>query len=240
MRANRGRQETDYAGSPNDLATVFLGRRVPAAWRLGYTRRMAARHRPIREIEIKLRVADVAALVRKLARLGASSEGRVLERNTLYDTPDSYLRRTGRLLRVRSEIPAGSGHVRAGKRAALLTFKAPVPAASQSRYKEKLESEMAIRHPQRWRSALRTLGFRPGFEYEKYRSSFRSPGVHLCLDEAPVGAFLELEGRPAAIDRVARLLGYKTRDYIRATYWDLYASDCERRSEVPRNMLFRE
>lgn len=199
---------------------------------------MAARTRQIREIEIKLRVTEPEAVILDLQRLGAA-EGRVLERNTLYDTSDSYFRRTGRLLRVRIEMPAAAGAVKAGKKHAIVTFKAPAPTRPNSRYKEKLETEAPIRRPEQWDRTLRSLGFRPGFKYEKYRSSFRLSGVHACLDETPVGAFLELEGRPAAIDRTARQLGYRPREYIRGTYWDLYAADCARRGKVPRNMLFR-
>ncbi len=119
-----------------------------------------------------------------------------------------------------------------------MTFKAPVPAASRSRYKEKLECEVPIRNPERWARDLRVLGFQPGFRYEKFRSSFTLPGVHICLDETPIGAFLELEGAPAAIDRAARRLGYGHQGYIRGTYWDLYAVDCARRRRSPGNLLF--
>lgn len=194
---------------------------------------------PHREIEIKLRVADQLALLRKLEAFGFRADGRVLERNTLFDTPDSYFRRTGRLLRVRIETPAGSAAIKAGKAAALVTFKAPSNDRRLSRYKEKLESEVAIRRPEAWSRALVALGFNPGFRYEKYRSSFRFRSLYVCLDETPIGSFLELEGAPAAIDLAAQRLGYSPGDYIRATYWDLYAADCARRGKSPRNLLFR-
>lgn len=203
-----------------------------------YTRQMLKAKAPVREIEIKLPVNDVPGLVRKLVKLGARTEGRVLEQNTLYDTPDSDFRRTGRLLRVRNETPAGSREVRAGRKAGLVTFKAPVPRRLKTRYKEKLEWEEPIKNAKEWVRQLRKLGFKARFEYEKYRSSFRLPGVHACLDETPIGAFLELEGSPAAIDRAARHLGYGPRDYIRATYWELYAADCARRGQKPRNLIF--
>lgn len=194
--------------------------------------------RPALEIEIKVQVDNVPLLLQKLAALGALVEGRALERNTLFDTADAYFRRTGCLLRLRSEIPAASAAVCAGKQNALVTFKCSVPRSPYSRYKEKLETEIEIRHPERWDRDLRALGFKPGFRYEKYRSSFRLPGVQLCLDETPIGAFLELEGGPRAIDRTARRLGYGPRDYIRGTYWDLYAADCARRGRSPRNLVF--
>jgi adenylate cyclase class 2 len=219
-----------------ELATRFV-RRARAEIEV-YTSQMLQAKPAAREIEIKLRVVGVPEMVRKLAKLGARAEGRVLEQNTLYDTGRSDFRRTGRLLRVRSETPAASKEVRAGKRTGVVTFKAPVPGRPRTRYKEKFEWEAAIANPREWAGQLRALGFKAGFEYEKYRSSFHLPGVHACLDETPIGAFLELEGSPAAIDRTAQRLGYRLRDYIRATYWELYAADCKRRGRKPRNLIF--
>jgi adenylate cyclase, class 2 len=192
------------------------------------------------ETEIKLRVRDMPALVRRLRQIGARDHGRVFEENTLYDTPAADFRRHGRLLRVRIET-SKSGH-----RDAKLTSKAPAPPkpASQCRpksaprHKERLEREVALRDPARAARLFAAMGLRPSFRYEKYRASFRLRGLHLDLDETPCGTFLELEGRPAAIDRVARALGYSVRDYIRATYWDVYAADCRRRGRKPKNMLF--
>jgi hypothetical protein len=62
--------------------------------------------------------------------------------------------------------------------------------------------------------------------------------LHVSLDETPVGVFLELEGAVPEIDKVASALNFSPPDYIRATYWDLYAADCRRRGRTPRNMLF--
>jgi adenylate cyclase class 2 len=92
--------------------------------------------------------------------------------------------------------------------------------------------------PRRLSQALRGLGFRPGFRYEKYRTSFHLNALHIDLDETPVGVFLELEGRPTAINRAARVLGFSPKDYIRSTYWTLYAAECRRHHRKPQNMLF--
>jgi adenylate cyclase class 2 len=193
----------------------------------------------MREVEIKLRISDMSGLVRQLGRLGATPQGRVFERNTLYDTPDSDFRKRGRLLRLRIETPAPSGAIRGGRRRAVITSKTPAPARPGSPYKQKFEREAPVRYPEHWDRVLRSIGLRPGFRYEKYRTTFRLPGLHLDLDETPVGVFLELEGTPRAIDRVACALGFAPRDYIRGTYWDLYAADCRRRGRLPQNMLFR-
>jgi adenylate cyclase, class 2 len=192
-----------------------------------------------RETEIKLRVDDLAALIRKLHRLGARTHGRVLERNTLFDTPDADFRRRGRLLRLRVETPARSPLIAAGPAGAVLTSKRPVPASDLAGYKQNLESEAPVAASKYLLAQFRALGLRPAFRYEKFRTSFRLGRLHLDLDETPVGAFLELEGDPRLIDRAAHALGYSRRDYIRATYWVLYAADCRRRGKIPRDMLFR-
>jgi adenylate cyclase class 2 len=58
------------------------------------------------------------------------------------------------------------------------------------------------------------------------------------LDETPVGAFLELEGPPDAIDKAAEALGYSRKDYLVKNYLELYAEDCRRKGVSPGNMLF--
>jgi adenylate cyclase class IV len=204
-----------------------------------------------REIEVKLRVADVPTMLSKLKNLGAHYESRVLERNTLYDTPDSDFRRRSALLRIRAEAPlprAGFESPNVTSCSALprtiLTSKAPAAlrSARDRRYKEKLERELVVHGPPtRWDRKLRSLGLRPGFRYDKIRSTFRLsrlPGLAIELDETPAGTFIELEGLPRAIDRAARALGYSSRDYYCGSYWDVYVADCRCRGITPRNMVF--
>ena len=197
-----------------------------------------------REIEVKLRVDRPEELIRRIRSLGAVCDGRVFERNTLYDTAGGDVRRQARVLRVRTETPAASSLVRAGRQAAVVTSKAPMDAGAgrRSRYKEKLERELPIRDVRGFETALGRIGLRATFVYEKYRSIFHlggSRGLHLCVDETPVGTILELEGAPKAIDRAAKALGFTQKEYIRGTYWDLYAADCRRCGVKPQNMMFR-
>ena len=193
---------------------------------------------PRREIEIKLRVSDLPRILRKIQSLRPRLLGRVFEQNTLYDTPAGDLRRRDCLLRLRTETPAVSKLIHAGKRAAIITSKSPAPSSSRSPYKQKLETEWPLQNLPAWRRALRVLGCRPAFRSEKHRSTFLLRDLHLDLDETPAGIFLELEGPPQSIDRAARALGFARRDYLRSTYWDLYAADCRRRGRRPGNMLF--
>jgi adenylate cyclase class IV len=216
-----------------------------------YSPAMPRHRRTNREVEVKLRVADVPDMLRKLKNLGARYESRVLERNTLYDTPDSDFRRRGALLRIRAETPAPRAGAQAtspahgsAARRTILTSKAPAILRStrDRRYKEKLERELVVPgSPNRWDRVFQSLGLRPGFSYDKFRSTFRLsrfPGLAIDIDQTPAGTFLELEGSPRDIDRAARALGYSSRDYYRGTYWDVHVADCRRRGLTPRNMVF--
>lgn len=199
-------------------------------------RRQTSAHKPSQEIEVKLRVADRGALLARLSELRAVYQGRVHEMNTLYDTRDRSLMRKGQLLRIRTERQADrpgkqSAGVNRKLEGALLTFKGPVhrpdsPAGRGGRrYKVREEREVRVADGDQLAVILESLGLRPSFRYEKYRSTYRLPkldNVTLDLDETPIGDFLEAEGVRAAIDRAASLLGYEPGDYVTKSYWELF------------------
>lgn len=216
-----------------------------------------------KEVEVKLRVADLAAFRRRLARLGMrrAARGRVHERNTLYDTPQGGLAKHGQLLRVRQEERSGKA-TRAsgtGNLRAVLTYKGPAlpvtsvgtaqdkpsDTAQERRYKVRQEIEVGVAEPEQLRLILEALGLRGWFRYEKYRTSYQLPasfrwaaGLQVELDETPIGVFVELEGPPRAIDRVASQLGYAPADYITKSYLALYLDQCRKRGVPPGDMVF--
>jgi adenylate cyclase, class 2 len=194
------------------------------------------------EIEIKLRVADRAAVLRRLAKLKAHLQiARTHEMNTLYDTADGQLRRGGQLLRIRVERPAPRGAKKPAARKRptniVLTHKGPAQASGEGgkvshgtssegrAYKVRQEREVNVTDADVMAAILAAMGLQPSFRYEKYRSTYtlsQAKGLKVELDETPVGDFLELEGRPKAIDRAAALLGYGTADYITKSYGVLW------------------
>ncbi len=237
----RSTERIDYDGSRVGLATAPVHRQNRSV--IYYP--MPQTRKTNREIEIKLRVTDIRSTIHELTAIGAISKGRVFEQNTLYDTPQSDLRQRARLLRIRTETPAVRvTKIPSAPQRIVMTAKAPLdkPARTRkkSRYKERAEREVVVTDARLRRSdtPLRALGFVPKFRYEKFRTSFRLGNLHLGLDETPAGDFLELEGPPESIDRVAGALGYLPSTYIRVTYWDVYAADCRRRGLTPNNMLF--
>jgi adenylate cyclase class 2 len=136
-----------------------------------------------------------------------------------------------------------------------LTYKGPVQpiagaqashsrsALTGKRYKQREELELTVRNPGMLNKILSSLGYGPGFRYEKYRTTYRLralPHLAVDLDETPVGVFLELEGPRPAIDKAAKLLGYSPQDYSDQTYWDVYRDYCGRHGIPVRNMVFSD
>jgi adenylate cyclase, class 2 len=197
-----------------------------------------------KEIEVKLRLSDRAGMLRQLAKLRAELVvDRVHEVNTLYDTAEGALAVLGQLVRIRIERPAGgaggsrkkpgakAAQTQMGKGRALLTFKGPSesglgdPSATSRAYKIREEHESPVEDPVEMAKVFAAMGLVPWFRYEKYRSTFRLPGIagaKVELDETPIGDFLEIEGPQAAIDRAAKQLGFRRSDYITKSYGALF------------------
>ena len=103
---------------------------------------------------------------------------------------------------------------------AWLTYKAPV--SGEHRYKVREEHESGVDDPDAVHRMLIGLGFTPRYRYQKYRTQYGSGELQACLDETPLGCFVELEGEPEAIDRVAAELGFGEDAYIRSSYRELH------------------
>ena len=204
-----------------------------------------------KEREIKLRIENLGALRRALAKLGALVvTSRVHELNVVFDTPEFDLAKHEHLLRIRTETSGASRRRTYGTgRRALVTFKRPVAAAGgtgkSERHKVREEIELEVSDGKSLARIFEGLGMSAWFRYEKLRTTYRLPdsrgwakGLLIELDETPIGVFLELEGPAAAIDRAARALGFQSRDYILANYIVLYREYCRSRDEEPRDMLF--
>lgn len=202
-----------------------------------------------REIEVKIRIADAAGLMVRLKALSARKVRSVFEENVLFDTKDEAFREREAILRLRREVPVSQIGRWASRRAkrtgeGILTFKGLLKrkSAGGERYKEREEIEFRIQNAKRLEGVLRRIGMRTWFRYEKYRSEYRSrrfPGLKLDLDQTPMGIFLELEGPRREIQRAARALGHSSREYITASYLELYAAECARRGSKLGNMTFQ-
>ncbi|HYL09814.1 MAG TPA: class IV adenylate cyclase [Candidatus Acidoferrales bacterium] len=135
--------------------------------------------------------------------------------------------------------PGGSAPLDAGLAGDALQF------VSAGRHKVREEIEVEAAEPAALAHILEALGMRAWFRYEKFRTTYRFPatarwatGLLIELDETPIGAFVELEGPPEAIDRSAKLLGFTPKDYITRSYLELYLAECRARGVAPAHMVF--
>ncbi len=191
------------------------------------------------ETEIKIPMRNGAGPARQLIeehgyRMIAP---RTLQVDQVFDFPDRALRLSGRLLRLRSES-RGPEHGPAENGRGILTYKGPVAAGP---HKSREELETSAEDGARLAQILGRLGFVPSFRYEKYRTTFQTPGESglVTLDETPIGVFLELEGPGDWIDRTAQRLGFAPGDYVTASYAALYR-DFLNSHQGPPDMLFGE
>ena len=179
------------------------------------------------EVEIKLKIASAAQGRILLKHAGFEvTVKRHLERNHVFDGPKGALRRSGQLLRLRN-----TGTV------AVMTFK----GKSQSgKHKVREEIEFTVSDFDRAVLLLSRLGFEATFRYEKFRTVYARPREHghALLDETPIGTYLELEGAPSWIDRMARKLGFREADYITASYGSLYAAHCRQAGKPLSDFVF--
>ena len=175
------------------------------------------------ETEIKFRVSEVRALIRRLRAAGFRQvTRRTREQNTLYDRPGSPLRKRGELLRLRKYGTVW-----------LLTHKAK---SKVTRYKTRVETETKIADGNKLDKILRALGYVPTFRYEKYRAEWSDGRGHVVVDETPIGWFGEIEGPGRWIDRTGQDLGIERNSYITQSYAELFFA-WKRRTQSPASEM---
>jgi adenylate cyclase class 2 len=179
-----------------------------------------------KEVEIKFRVQDKAALERKLRRLGFRQiTPETFECNVIYDLPGGDLRRRGELLRLRRYGDWWT-----------LTHKAR--ALGGGRHKVREEREVSVADGVTLAEILQALGFTPAFRYEKFRSEWSDGQGQVVVDRTPIGTYAELEGPSAWIDHRAQAIGIDGRDYITATYSQLFERWKRDNRSPARDMTF--
>jgi len=138
------------------------------------------------EIEVKVRIPSAQSVAPRLLAAGFRLvQPEALETSVLWDRAGE-LKAADCALRLRRY---------AGR--ALLTWKgARMP---DPRLKVRPERETGVDDAEALEAILRALGFAPVLTMEKHRALWSRPGLEACVDRAPFGCFLELEGERDAI-----------------------------------------
>ncbi len=191
------------------------------------------------EIELKILVADPAALQSRLPALGfLLLTPRTFESNTLFDTPDHTLRTSHQILRLRQYGDLWT-----------LTHKRhpddETPAeAEASRYKIRIETETTLADGPALTEIFARIGYTPMFRYEKYRTEWTHPATpgsaHLVVDETPIGVFAELEGPVEWIDDTLARLQIQSDQCLTESYGKLFLAWKDRTGSPAENLTFDE
>ena len=214
------------------------------------------------EIELKFPIHDLARLQSRLPGLGFQLDTpRTFEQNTLYDTPARTLRASRQILRLRRY--GGLWTLTHKRPEGPATEGAPAQYASEKKYKVRIETETRVDDGPALDAILQQLGYAPVFRYEKFRTEwsrtaptiggplFAGPpnllslsvpnaGIHLVLDETPIGDYAELEGPPASIDHALAQLAVDPATCLTDSYGHLFLDWKQRTGSPAENLTFDE
>jgi len=171
------------------------------------------------EIEVKVKVENLQAFRDQLLALGARVEReRAFEDDTFYDFRPPALLRKKHALRLRRV-----------QKKAFLTFKG-TPQKSR-KFKVREEHETEVKNLKQTKRILKALGLRPVFHFAKHRTVFKQGRLKVCLDETPIGLFIEFEGERENIVRLAKRLELPKARWIKKDYVRLMKESGKKVSE---------
>jgi adenylate cyclase class 2 len=191
------------------------------------------------EIELKFPVVDSEALQARLPQLGFHLEtARTFEHNTLYDTANRDLRARRQVLRVR----------RYGDICTVTHKRQPDgESIDTTRYKIRIETETTVAEGAAIAEIFHQLGYKPVFEYEKFRSEWSQPldtqpetKAHLVVDETAIGNYAELEGPPEWIDHTLKKLQIDPAICLTDSYGKLFLDWKQQTGSQAENLTFSE
>ena len=161
------------------------------------------------EIEVKIRIEHLDGIKEQIQSQDVELiKERHSQDDTFYDWPSFDLRKKRHALRVRKI-----------NNKTFLTFKGPEQKSRKFKIREEFETE--VKNEKHLRKIIKSLGLQPVFQYQKFRTVYRKKKLTICLDETPIGDFLELEGQQSEIVRFARALNFSKDDFIKKDYVQL-------------------
>jgi len=161
------------------------------------------------ENEVKFKVKNAKKTRNLLIKLGAKPHPNIRETDYSFDTPDGFLSRQGKLLRLRKI-----------QKEAILTFKGPRIA---SRFKKREEINIKLDNFKSAKNFFCQIGFVEYFNKEKIRQSFRYGNIEITFDKLPfIGYYLEIEGRDSDILKLIKKLDFNLSEAISESYNQLF------------------
>jgi adenylate cyclase class 2 len=183
------------------------------------------------EIEAKMKVADLAAVRKRLEAAGGVRVRKELETNAFFDSPDHRLQSADRGLRIRVAVDE-SGSTRC-----LTTMKGPLQGGQ---FKTREEIQFSADEPDAVRKIFENLGFKSTLSFQKRRETWLFAGCEVALDEMPyLGTYVEIEGKSEVSISAARAsLGLSELPLISTGYISLLSRYLEEHGIKDREIRF--
>lgn len=174
------------------------------------------------EVEVKLPIADLDTIKRKLLKMGFKETAVIEERDTYFDNRQGDIRANGEALRVRETKDYLTGESRVQ-----INFKGK---KLDTRTMTREELETGVEDGEICRNILQAIGYAPADpEVIKDRTMMQKESITACLDNVHgLGGFLELEilanseeEKDVALKRIENILnslGYQISDTVRMSY----------------------
>ncbi len=173
------------------------------------------------ETEVKIKIDNLEVMKNKVLEMRAELfKKRAMQVDIAYDNKGK-LKKNGECLRIRDN--------------AILTYKGPKQKGSKMKIREELEA--MVDNGKYLEQILVKLGYLPTQRKEKYRESYIFHLTQICLDETPMGPFLEIEGSKEGVLDVAKRLGFTEKEFNNQSYgtiWEEYA----KKNKIKGDMVF--
>ncbi len=178
-----------------------------------------------------MKVADLAAVRKRLEAAAAVRVRKELETNAFFDSPDHRLQSGDRGLRIRVAVDES------GSSRCLVTMKGPLQAGQ---FKTREEIQFSADQPESVRKIFENLGFRSALSFQKRRETWLFAGCEIALDEMPyLGTYVEIEGKSEGSISAARAsLGLSELPLISTGYISLLSRYLEEHGIGDREIRF--
>ena len=159
--------------------------------------------------QVKFQIKDFDIISKKLIDLEAVFIGGFFEKTIRYDTDDHCLFDQGIFIRTKSGLRN------------VLTLKEKTDE-NDNALLERYTTEVEIENIEKMEYILSRMGFTNKVIMEKYRLYFKWNHIEISIDELRFGIYLEIKGEDKEIKKLSKQLGFKNKDMITVTYWDIY------------------
>lgn len=156
------------------------------------------------ETEYKFIVKYKDRLITILDKIGTNRANREYQKSVMFDNKQGVMQTSNARIRLRT---FDISNLRT------LTYKKPLAAIDGAKRETEYEVEL-IDGKGVTEKILEAMEFKPTTSYECYRTKWQVDEIVISLDEYPFSIFIEIEGPPAKIKKLALSLGFDVKESL--------------------------